>query len=47
MADCVLDSCKLMTAGACGTAFPVQNDLIIGVTPFSISGTELNPLGYL
>ena len=47
MADCLVDSCNLMTSGACGTALPVQNDLVLGISPFSISATELNPLGYI
>ena len=47
MPDCVLNSCSIMTSGACEIAFPGQTDLVFGVAPlFSISATELNPLGY-
>ena len=36
-----------MKSGACGTALTGQTDIVIGVAPlFSISATELNPLGY-
>ena len=35
-----------MTAGACGTNLQAQSDLVLGEAPFSISATELNPLGY-
>ena len=43
--DCVLDSCRLTTGGACGTAL-AQTDLVLGPTPFSMTATELNSLGY-
>ena len=44
--NCVLDSCRLSTGGACGTAL-AQSDLVLKVTaPFSMTATELNPLGY-
>ena len=35
-----------MTGGTCGSALPNQSDLVLEVDPFSISATELNPLGY-
>ena len=43
--DCVLDSCRLTTGGACGTAL-AQTDLVLGTAPFSIMATELNSRGY-
>ena len=36
-----------MTAGLCGTPLPAQTDLVLGVAPFTIGATEMNPLGYL
>ena len=35
-----------MTSGACTTPLPAQTDLVLGTSPFSISASELNPLGY-
>ena len=43
--DCVLDSCRLTTGGACGTPL-AQTDLVLGAAPFSMTATELNSLGY-
>ena len=42
----MLESCKLMTAGACGTNLPAQTDIVLGAAPYSITATELNPVGY-
>ena len=44
---CVLNSCKLMTAGACGTSLLPQTDIVLGLAPtFSITANELIPVGY-
>ena len=41
---CVLNSCQLMTAGACGTPLPPQTDIVLGPSPtFSITASELIP----
>ena len=44
--DCFIDSCSIRTGGACGTPLVAQTDIVLGATPFSITATELNPLGY-
>ena len=44
---CVLNSCNLMTAGACGTPLPTLTDIVLGPSPnFSITASELIPTGY-
>ena len=41
---CVLNSCKLMKAGACRIDMPPQNDIILGLFPvFLITACELIP----
>ena len=42
---CNVLSCILTTGISCGTALS-QTDLVVGATPYSVSATELNPLGY-
>ena len=44
--DCVLDSCFMMKGGDCETDLPATTDILLGVKPFSITATELNPSGY-
>ena len=44
--DCILTQCALMDPG-CLVALAAQPDVVLGASPYGLTATEINPVGYL